>query len=168
MPPPLPASQRKRRGFWGRAYDQVLSPSVRWAGSVVLKLFLAWFVFMSVVGLSLRVHHYAWGDDDAGPEARERELELEKARGRAEHEQQSLLSQDEKTARRQKIILERKAKNHERFAAKKEARRREKEKSAREGGGVNREEQEEEEMVGVGFAVKKSDIVTQTAKAKRH
>jgi len=168
MPPPLPASQRKRRGFWGRAYDQVLSPSVRWAGSVVLKLFLAWFVFMSVVGLSLRVHHYAWGDDDAGPEARERELELEKARGRAEHEQQSLLSQDEKTARRQKIILERKAKNHERFAAKKEARRREKEKSAREGRGVNREEQEEEEMVGVGFAVKKSDIVTQTAKAKRH
>lgn len=179
IPPPLAAPQRKPRGYWWRAYDRFLSPGARWAGGIVSKLFLTWFVFMGVLGLGLRVHHYAWGDDNDDPEAKERrlearertleakelELERERARGREEHEQQSLSSQDEKAARRQKIMWERKAKNHERFAARTEARRREKEK------GNNEEEvaegEEEEEMKGVGFAVKKSDIAAHAANAKK-
>ncbi|KAL9180356.1 hypothetical protein ACHAXT_008326 [Thalassiosira profunda] len=141
VPPPLSEGERKPQTLWGRVYDTLVSPGAKWAGGITGKIVLAWFAFVSVLGLGMRVHNYAWGEEDE--EAKEKALEEEKARGRREVDETTA---DEKSAARQKAMWERKAANKAKFAAKKEARNRKK-----------GEDGEEEEMEGVGFSVKKSD-----------
>jgi len=152
MPPPLAEDERKPRSYSGRFYEHVVSPGAKWVGGIIGKMVLAWFAFMGVLGLFMRVHNYAWGgDDDADGdyEAKEREIEREKAQGRAEYEES--LTAAEKSTRRQKLMWERKAKNHAKFAAKREARKNKKAGNQQGEGG--------DELEGVGFSVKKSDAL---------
>ena len=109
MPPPLSAEERKKSGFVGRLFDLLLLPGIKWAGTLVGKILVAWFVFISLLGLFMRVHNYAWGDS-AHDSNSEKEIEKEKAKGRAEFTE----SMDEKTKRRQQIMWDRKKANHER------------------------------------------------------
>jgi hypothetical protein len=149
VPPPLPDAERRPRGRAGRLYGRYLSPGARWAGGVMGKILLAWFAFMGILGLSMRVHNYAWGGDDGDDDAdrrerREREIESERARGREGHEP----SMDEKTANRQRMMWERKEANQARFAARREARKAK---------GDAGDEDDDDEMKRVGVSVKKSD-----------
>lgn len=156
MPPPPTGAERKPTGRWGRAFASLASPSAKFAGGIVGKVVLAWFAFMGLLGLFLRVHNYAWGEED------EEGIDGERTRGRREHEETrakdggSAGSQEERSARRQKAMWERKAENRARFAANREARRREKEE--RERGAADGGEEDDDEMKGVGFSVKKSDV----------
>jgi len=160
MPPPLADSERKPLSYWGRVYDLLLSPSARWAGGIIGKLLLAWFAFIGLLGLGMRVHNYAWGDnaEDNSHEEKEIEIEKEKAQGRREREiekekaqgsKDNAESAEERSTRRQKIMWEQKAKNHAKFAANQEAKEKKKE-AGNEGG-------DDDEFDGVGFSVKKSD-----------
>jgi len=158
MPPPLPEAERKPQSKWGRLYDYFVSPSAVWAAETIGKFLLVWFVFIGVLGLFMRVHNYAWGenaDDDDDYDANEekkRDIEREKAQGREEYNTSE--SADERSARRQKIMWEQKARNHAKFAATKEARKKKKKESNSNEGG----EGGDDEMDGVGFSVKKSDV----------
>ncbi|EJK59214.1 hypothetical protein THAOC_20598 [Thalassiosira oceanica] len=148
MPPRLDASQRKSRTSIGKAYE-IASPYLTWAGGILGKIILLWFVFTGVLGVFLRVHNYAWGSDE-DEEKREAELEKEKAEGRKAFEGNA----DEQSARRLKIAWEQKAKNRARFQANKAARQK-KNKNVGEGGDVD---DDTDEMQGVGYSVKKSDV----------
>ncbi|KAL7546845.1 hypothetical protein ACHAWF_010176 [Thalassiosira exigua] len=150
VPPPLVGAERKPRSWRGKMYDYLLkSRGAKWAGGIIGKILMAWFAFIFVLGVIMMVHYYAWGgdaaDDDERQEERERELEAERAQGRKEC---GASSPDERSARRQKIMWERKAENRAKFAALKEAKKKKKQ-SGDEGG--------DDDLQGVGFAVKKSD-----------
>lgn len=153
MPPPLSDADSKPHSYWGRIYEYVLSPSVKWAGGMMGKILLAWFVFMGCLGLFMRVHNYAWGDDEDDDEKRQAELEKEKAEGREQFDDG--LSADEKSAQRQKVMWERKMKNRAKFAASREARKNRKKDASGQGDGGG--DVSDEEYEGVGFSVKKSD-----------
>ena len=160
VPPPLSDAERKPRNRAGRLYEYYLSPGARWAGGVTGKILLAWFGFMGILGLSMRVHNYAWGGDDDGDddadrrERREREIECERARGREGYEP----SKDEKTANRQRIMWERKEANRVRFAARQEARKAK---------GDAGDEDDDDEMKGEVVSVKKADAKKVTNDAKK-
>ncbi|KAL7524316.1 hypothetical protein ACHAXR_001510, partial [Thalassiosira sp. AJA248-18] len=125
LPSPLSQEERKPQSYWGRVYDIFISPSAKWAGGIIGKILLAWFSFIAVLGLGMRVHNYAWGDnaDDDLREEREREIEKEKAQGRKDYDPASA---DERSVRQQKVMWEKKAKNRAKFAANKEAREKKK------------------------------------------
>jgi hypothetical protein len=144
MPPPLSDKERKPVSALGRMYEYIISPSAKWAGGILVKIVLAWFVFIGVLGLFLRIHNYAWGGDDDGQKDDVSEIEKEKARGREEY---NAMTADEKIERRQQMMWERKEKNRAMFAAKREAREKAKRK----------EDGDDEQLEGVGVAVKKSD-----------
>ena len=147
MPPPLSDDERKPISTLGRMYEYIISPSAKWAGGILVKIVLAWFVFIGVLGLFMRIHNYAWGGDDDGGHDDANEIEKEKARGREEY---NAMTDDEKIERRQQMMWERKEKNRAMFAAKREARDK-----------ANRKEEvdadDDEPLEGVGIAVKKSD-----------
>ena len=63
MPPSLSEPVRKPQSNWGRVYDSFLSPSAKWAKGIVGKLLLTLFVFTRLLGLFMRIHNYAWGDN---------------------------------------------------------------------------------------------------------
>ncbi|KAL3805998.1 hypothetical protein ACHAW5_002355 [Stephanodiscus triporus] len=148
MPPPLSDAERKPRSYAGRLYDYYLSPGVKWAGGIIGRIVLAWFGFMGILGVFMRVHNYAWGSDDSDDadhqEKREREIESEKAQGRREYQP----STDEKTAKRQQIMWEKKEANRAKFATKLEATKATSDVC---------DEGDDDEMKGVGISVKKSD-----------
>jgi len=151
MPPPLLKEERKPTTLYGRIYDYLVSSTTKWIGGIVGKVLLVWFVFIGGLGLFLRIHNYAWGDnadDDNNNDNSQREIEEEKAKGRKEYDM-SQDAQDERSIRRQKIMWERKAKNHEKFAANREARNKKKKE----------EDDDDDEMEGVGFSVKKKDAM---------
>lgn len=149
MPPHLSVEERKPQSYHGRVYEYFLSPSAKWAGAIIGKLLLVWFVFVIALGLFMRVHNYAWGDNaDDRYEENQKEIEREKAQGRKDYE----LSSDEKSARQQKIMWEQKAKNRAKFAANREAREKKKKEASVDDG------EDDDEFVGVGFSVKKSDV----------
>ncbi len=151
MPPPLSEEEQKKSGFVGRLYDYLLLPSVKWAATFVGKIFIAWFVFIGLLGLFMRVHNYAWGEN-ADDHNNEEEIEKEKAKGRAEFEE----DKDEKVKRRQQIMWERKRANHEkRMQKNKEA------SAAASGSGGD------DEFQGVGTSVKKSDVLKTKAGTKQ-
>lgn len=145
FPPPLPEDEQKKSGFVGRLYDLLLLPSVKWAGNIAKKIFIAWFVFIGLLGLFMRVHNYAWGENADDDYNEEEEIEKEKAKGRAEFEE----DKDEKAKRRQQIMWERKRANHEKRMQKKE-------------GGDG-----DEDFQGSGSSVKKSDILKAKASTKQ-
>ncbi|KAL7478817.1 hypothetical protein ACHAW6_004572 [Cyclotella cf. meneghiniana] len=159
VPPPLPEEERKPRSFAGRALEYV-KPYVARGGGIILKLLGGWFAFLGVLGLFMRIHNYAWGDDDNDEdyaEKREREIEREKAKGAAEYKGDG--DKDARIAERQRKMWEKKMENRAKFAATREARK----KKEAEGGGGG--EDDDDDMVGIGFAVKKSDIQKQSGKA---
>mmetsp|Transcript_29565 Transcript_29565/g.61680 ORF Transcript_29565/g.61680 Transcript_29565/m.61680 type:complete len:522 (-) Transcript_29565:33-1598(-) len=174
FPPPLPLLERKPTNRSGRLYEWFVSltPSAKWAGGIVCKIVVAWFAFIGILGLGMRVHNYAWGDDenaddqddDTRREEREIEMEKEKARGREEYyadrKKSSASSEgdsaEERSARRQKVMWEQKAKNRAKFAANREARKRKEENKSK---GKNNDGDDDDEMEGVGFSVKRSDVV---------
>ena len=145
FPPPLAEEEQKKNGFVGRLYDLFLLPSVKWAGNIVKKILMAWFVFIGLLGLFMRVHNYAWGENADDGYNEEEEIEKEKAKGRAEFEE----DKDEKTKRRQQIMWERKRANHEKRMQKKE-------------GGDG-----DEDFQGAGSSVKKSDILKAKASSTK-
>jgi len=155
MPPPLAVDERKPQTYWGRVFDSLSSPSAKWAGGIIGKLLLVWFVFIGGLGLFMRVHNYAWGDasddDDTRHEKKERELEKEKAQGRREFgkSKECEETQEERSTRRQKVMWEQKATNRAKFAANQETRIKKKDRGNGDG---------DDEMSGVGFSVKKSDV----------
>ena len=154
MPLPLSDEERKPDSYLGRISDYLISsPSARWAGGTVLKILLGWFSFIIILGLFMRIHNYAWGENanDYDPEEKEREIEREKAQGRKEFEASNkpTSTAEERSARRQKAMWERKANNRAKFAANREA----KETKTKTGG--DKQEGDEDEMEGVGYAVKK-------------
>lgn len=153
MPPPLSDEERKPQSYWGRVHDMIISPSAKWAGGIVGKILLAWFTFIAVLGLFMRVHNYAWGEN-ADDDDKEREIEKERAQGRKEHND-STPTADERSARRQKAMWARKAENRAKFAANREAR-----KKGESG------DDSDDDYEGVGFSVKKSDVIQKNAKKK--
>lgn len=127
MPPLLSMEERKVRTIVGRV-EYYLAPGVKWAGGIIGKLLIVWFIFIGGLGLFLRVHNYAWGKEEDGDgddevtnrrAQQEKELEIEKAKGRKEWEEK------EKA---------RKAKNSD----------------------YNDDDNEEDEMKGKGVSVKKT------------
>lgn len=145
MPPPLAEKEQKKSGLLGRVYDFLLLPSMKWAGNIVGKIFIAWFVFIGLLGLFMRVHNYAWGENADDDNNEEEEIEKEKAKGRAEFEE----DKDEKAKRRQQIMWERKRANHEK--------RMQKEKGG----------DDDDNLEGKGSSVKKSDILNSKASTKQ-
>ncbi len=147
MPPPLSDNERKPVSSLGQMYEYIISPSAKWAGGILVKIILAWFVFIGVLGLFLRIHNYAWGGEDDRQNDDEKDIEKEKkARGREDY---NATTNDEKIERRQQMMWERKEKNREIFAAKREARDKAKIKQD--------VDNDDEKLEGVGVAVKKSD-----------
>lgn len=125
MPPLLSMEECKVRTIIGRI-EYYLAPGVKWAGGIIGKLLIVWFIFIRGLGLFLRVHNYAWGKEEDGDDEvtnrraqQEEELEIEKAKGRKEWEEK------EKA---------RKAKNSD----------------------YNNDDNEEDEMKGKGVSVKKT------------
>jgi thioredoxin-related protein len=161
MPPPLSQEERKKSGFVGRLYDFLLLPSVKWAGTIVGKIILAWVVFISLLGLFMRVHNYAWGendDDDDDHYNKEKEaIEREKAKGRAEFEE----DKDEKAKRRQQIMWERKRANHEK--------RKKKEAAATSSSGKDDgdDDADDDDFQGVGKVVTRSAAMKAKAGTKQ-
>jgi thioredoxin-related protein len=161
MPPPLSQEERKKSGFVGRLYDFLLLPSVKWAGTIVGKIILAWVVFISLLGLFMRVHNYAWGendDDDDDHYNKEKEaIEKEKAKGRAEFEE----DKDEKAKRRQQIMWERKRANHEK--------RKKKEAAATSSSGKDDgdDDADDDDFQGVGKVVTRSAAMKAKAGTKQ-
>jgi thioredoxin-related protein len=160
MPPPLSQEERKKSGFVGRLYDFLLLPSVKWAGTIVGKIILAWVVFISLLGLFMRVHNYAWGenDDDDDHYNKEKEaIEKEKAKGRAEFEE----DKDEKAKRRQQIMWERKRANHEK--------RKKKEAAATTSSGKDDgdDDADDDDFQGVGKVVTRSAAMKAKAGTKQ-
>ena len=151
MPPPLTEFERKPISYLVRVYDYFISPAAKWAGGIIVKILLAWFVFVGLLGVGMRIHNYSFSWSDKDDEEREKELEREKAEGR----KNASTSAEERSAERQKAMWERKAKNHAKFTANREAR---KKKSDNEG-------EDDDELVGVGISVKKADT-TQKAPSK--
>ncbi|KAL3817522.1 hypothetical protein ACHAXA_003695 [Cyclostephanos tholiformis] len=150
MPPPLTDAERKPGSYVGRLYEYYLSPGAKWAGGIIGKIFLLWFGFMGILGLFMRVHNYAWGDND-GVDDDEKwgmELEREKARGRRENDEPIT---DENTLKRQKLMWERKEENRAKLAAKLEARKAKKFVSD------DDNNDNDDIMKGVGVSIKKSD-----------
>mmetsp|Transcript_686 Transcript_686/g.898 ORF Transcript_686/g.898 Transcript_686/m.898 type:complete len:383 (-) Transcript_686:113-1261(-) len=145
FPPPLTEDEQKKSGIAGRLYDLLLLPSVKWAGNIVKKIFIAWIVFIGLIGLFMRVHNYAWGENADDDYNEEEEIEKEKAKGRAEFEE----DKDERAKRRQQIMWERKRANHEKRMQKKD-------------GGDG-----DEDFQGSGSSVKKSDILKAKASTKQ-
>jgi len=95
IPPLLSVEERKVRTIVGRI-EYYLAPGIKWAGGIIGKLLLVWFIFIGGLGIFLRVHNYAWGkeedgDDDNGVNTwraqQEKEIEIEKAKGRKEWEE---------------------------------------------------------------------------------
>jgi hypothetical protein len=94
IPPVLSIEERKVRTILGQI-EYYLAPGIKWAGGIIGKLLLVWFIFIGGLGLFLRVHNYAWGDkegdgDDEVTNRRaqqEKEIEIEKAKGRKEWEE---------------------------------------------------------------------------------
>lgn len=95
IPPLLSMEERKVRTIVGQI-EYYLAPGIKWAGGIIGKLLLVWFIFIGGLGIFLRVHNYAWGkeedgDDDNGVTNRraqqEKEIEIEKAKGRKEWEE---------------------------------------------------------------------------------
>lgn len=154
MPPALAEEEQKKNGFVGRLYDYLLLPSVKWAGNLVGKIFIAWFVFIGLLGLFMRVHNYAWGENADDHNNEEEEIEKEKAKGRAEFEE----DKDEKAKRRQQVMWERKKLNHEKRMQKERA-------SA--GGSVGSGDDGDDNFQGTGASVKKSDISKAKAGTKQ-
>lgn len=152
MPPPLSEKERKKSGVVGRLFDYLLLPSVKWAGTIVGKIIFAWIVFISLLGLFLRVHNYAWGEN-ADDNNNEEDIEKEKAKGRAEFEE----DKNEIAKRRQQIMWERKRANHEKFKKKKEA-------AAPVGRSVG---VVDDDLHGLGKSVKKSDALKTKAATKQ-
>jgi hypothetical protein len=142
VPPPLSSSDRKPSSLLGQIYDYT-KPYL----SVILKLLAAWFTFLGCLGLFMRIHNYAWKEED--DDTREREMESEKAKGRREAKE----NQDERAAERQKKMWEKKMENRAKFAKKKELR-----KKMEEAAGEDGENDDHDDFVGIGFSVKKSDI----------
>lgn len=161
MPPPLLDEERKPKSYWGQLYDYILSPTAKWSAGLLGKFLLAWFVFIGGLGLFMRIHNYAWGDnaddDTNNHEQRQKEIEEEKAKGREEYE--ASLSYDEKSIRRQKAMWEQKAKNRAKFVANREARAVKK----NDGDGSD-----DEKMEGVGFSVKKADTKKNSSGIKKN
>lgn len=160
MPPPLSQEERKKSGFVGRLYDFLLLPSVKWAGTIVGKIILAWVVFISLLGLFMRVHNYAWGenaDDDNYNKEKEEAIEKEKAKGRAEFEE----DKDEKAKRRQQIMWERKRANHEK--------RKKKEAAATSSSGKDDcdDDADDDDLQGVGKVVTRSQAMKAKAGTKQ-
>lgn len=159
MPPPLSQEERKKSGFVGRLYDFLLLPSVKWAGTIVGKIILAWVVFISLLGLFMRVHNYAWGenDDDDRYNTEKEAIEKEKAKGRAEFEE----DKDEKAKRRQQIMWERKRANHEK--------RKKKEAAATSSSGKDDgdDDADDDDFQGVGKVVTRSAAMKAKAGTKQ-
>jgi hypothetical protein len=95
IPPLLSMEERKVRTIVGRI-EYYLAPGIKWAGGIIGKSLLVWFIFIGGLGIFLRVHNYAWGkeedgDDDNGVNTwraqQEMEIEIEKAKGRKEWEE---------------------------------------------------------------------------------
>ena len=158
MPPPLSQEELKKSGFVGRLYDFLLLPSVKWAGTIVGKIILAWVVFISLLGLFMRVHNYAWGenDDDDHYNKEKEAIEKEKAKGRAEFEE----DKDEKAKRRQQIMWERKRANHEK--------RKKKEAAATSSSGKDGDDDaDDDDFQGVGKVVTRSAAMKAKAGTKQ-
>ena len=62
-PPPSAEAEHKSQSNWGRVYDYSVSPSAIWAGGIIVKFLLVWFVFIGLLGIFMRVHSYAWGEN---------------------------------------------------------------------------------------------------------
>lgn len=161
MPPPLSEDEQKKRGFVGRLYDYLLLPSVKWAGTIVGKIFIAWCLFISLLGLFMRVHNYAWGDN-ADDHNIEEEIEKEKAKGRAEFDEDK--DKDEKVKRRQALMWEKKRANHEKRMQKKEEEEEASAAAATESSGGG---DDDDDFQGVGTSVKKSDTLKSKAGTKK-
>ena len=83
----LPSNRATRKPAYSNGF---------WAAQI----FLTWFAVVVLLGLCLRVHPF-------GVRVRRRE----------ERERRSLLDQEERSARRQQIMWDRKARNRDKFAA---------------------------------------------------
>ncbi|KAL7473765.1 hypothetical protein ACHAXS_014236 [Conticribra weissflogii] len=149
MPPPLEEEERKPDGWIGQMYEY-LSPNIWWSGKFILKLIGAWYLFLGLLGLFLRIHNYAWGSD-AGDDEQE-----EIIRGDS---MDYKLETSEASALRQKIMWERKAQNHAKTKAKRDAAKKttEKKKKARMKNDVGIDE-DDDEFVSMGRSVKKSEV----------
>lgn len=155
VPPPIPETERKSLTFAGRLYDYVM-PNAKWAGGIVVKVMVGWYIFLGIIGLFMRVHNYAWGDDGEDDEKRDEVIENEKAKGAAEYKPEN---SDERSARRQKEMWERKMQNRAKFAANKEARLR------KEKGGDD--DDDDDEFEGIGVSVKKADARKTRSQSKK-
>ena len=162
MPPLLQEEERKPRGILGRIYEYI-SPNIIKMGGWVLKFMGAWYLFLGVLGLFMRIHNYAWGDDE-DDDYDEKDREEEVIRGDAKGYP---IDMDEKTAQRQKLMWERKAQNHAKFAANREAKKKkkagggngnrkgEKKTSDMNDGGVG--DDDDDNFEGIGRSVKRSE-----------
>ena len=153
IPPPLSADERKPNSFLGR-FLEIGKPYMAWVG----KLLAVWFIFISILGLFMRVHNYAWNDDDVSDQKanENEEIEREIALGKKEYK----VNLPTETEERHKKMLQRKLENRAKFAAKKKE---EKMKIKPIDGEV---EDEDEDFVAVGVSIKKSDIQNGTTAMK--
>jgi hypothetical protein len=146
VPPPLPARESKPNSLYGRLFE-VGKPYLMWVG----KLLAAWFIFIGAIGLFMRVHNYAWNDneEDQAEKAKRKkdEIEREIAEGKREYK----IDQSKRAEERQRKMLERKLENRAKFAAKKEERKKKVQP-------IDGELDDDDDFVAVGVAVKKSDI----------
>ena len=142
IPPPLSAEESKPNSLIGRLIE-VGRPYFAW----VAKLLAAWFVFIGILGLFMRVHNYAWSDEDFSEKVKkEEEIEREFAEGKREYK----IDQSKEAEERQKKMLQRKLENRAKFSANKDAR---KKKGQPIDGDIA-----DDDFVAVGVAVKKSDV----------
>ena len=152
IPPPLSTDERKPNSLFGR-YLEIGKPYMAWVG----KLLAAWFIFISILGLFMRVHNYAWNDEDVSDQKsnKSKEIEREIAQGKKEYK----VNLPKETEERHRKMLQRKLENRAKFAAKKK----EEKKKIKP---IDGEMDDEEDFVAVGVAIKKSDIQNGTTAGK--
>jgi hypothetical protein len=152
IPPALTAAQSKPTSLFGRLFE-IGKPYFAWVG----KLLMAWFVFIGLLGLFMRVHNYAWNDNDEDyaekAKTRQEEIEREFAQGKKEYK----ISQSKESEERQRKMMQKKMENRAKFAAKREARKKVQPIDG---------EEDDDDFVAVGVAVKKSDIKKDAGKSK--
>ena len=155
IPLPLTAAEKKPNSLFGRFYE-VGKPYLSWVG----KLLAAWFVFIGILGLFMRVHNYAWSDNDEDPsekaKRKEEEIEREFADGKREYK----INQSKESEERQRKMLKKKLENRAKFASNREARKKEKLKP------IDGDMDDEDDFVAVGVSVKKSDVQKGKANGK--
>lgn len=160
IPPPLSSRESKPNNLFGRMIV-IGKPYFIWVG----KLLGVWFVFIGILGLFMRVHNYAWSDNEEDIAIRARKKEEEIEREFAEGKEGYKINQSKEAEERQKKMMQRKLENRAKFAAKKEARKKKVQP-------IDGELDGDDDFVAVGVAVKKSDVQKDmkaaAAKAKRN